>query len=240
MLAEERRLQLVDWTRRDGRIDAGKAARQLRVATETVRRDLDLLERRGILRRVHGGAIALERFTHEYTIPERENLFPDAKRRIAETAARYIPERGCIFVDGGTTTELLSAHLRNHPQLIVVTNNVRLASAVSDSGTKVHLLGGGVRPATLSTLGSAAVEDLRGWNASVAFIGVNGVSKDLTMTAYDPDESRVKRIMMERSDERILLADHSKFGHTYPSHFGALSDVDRVVCDIDTDIEFVD
>ncbi len=240
MLAEERRLQLVDWTRRDGRVDAGQAARKLRVATETVRRDLDVLERRGVLRRVHGGAIALERFTHEYTITERENLFPEAKRRIAETAARYIPQRGCVFVDGGTTTEMLANHLRSLPHLLVVTNNVLLASKVSDSGTKVHLLGGEVRPATLSTLGPRAIAQLSEWNASVAFIGVNGVSHGLEMTAFDPDESEVKRAMMARSDERILLADHSKFGHTYPSSFGLVEDLDRVVCDLDTDIDYVD
>ena len=69
MLAEERRLKLAEWTREDGRLDANVAANKLDVAVETVRRDLDVLQRRGALRRVHGGAIALERFAREYTIP---------------------------------------------------------------------------------------------------------------------------------------------------------------------------
>jgi DeoR family fructose operon transcriptional repressor len=94
LLAEERRLLIVDWTRNDGRIDAAEAATKLGVAAETVRRDLDVLQRRGILRRVHGGAIALERFAHEFTIPERLDRNPDAKKRIAETAAQYIPSSG--------------------------------------------------------------------------------------------------------------------------------------------------
>ena len=71
MLAEERRLQLSEWARVEGRVDANVAASNLDVAVETVRRDLDVLQRRGVLRRVHGGAISLERFAHEYTIPER-------------------------------------------------------------------------------------------------------------------------------------------------------------------------
>ncbi len=79
MLAEERRLLIVDWTRNEGRLNAAEAAIKLNVATETVRRDLDVLQRRGALRKVHGGAIAMERFAHEYTIPERQNLNPDAK-----------------------------------------------------------------------------------------------------------------------------------------------------------------
>jgi DeoR family fructose operon transcriptional repressor len=71
MLAEERRLQIVDWTRAEGRLDATEAALKLNVASETVRRDLDVLERRGVLRRVHGGAISVDRFAHEFTLPER-------------------------------------------------------------------------------------------------------------------------------------------------------------------------
>ncbi len=231
MLAEERRLQLVDWTRDEGRIDAAAAAKKLRVATETVRRDLDVLESRGVLRRVHGGAIALDRFTHEYTMPERENLNPEAKARIAEAAAAFIPEKGCVFVDGGTTTEQLASHLSGKPDLLVVTNNIRLASKIGDSGTKVYVLSGEIRPATLSTVGTRAAEDIDDWNASVAFLGTNGLTPDLRMTAYDTDEASVKKVMMRNSDERILLADHSKFGRTYPANFGHVSELDRVVCD---------
>lgn len=239
MLAEERRLLIVDWTRKDGRLDAGMAAKKLSVATETVRRDLDLLERRGVLRRVHGGAIALERFTREHTIPERENIHPDAKRRIAETASRYLPQEGSVFVDGGTTTEQLAPYLRNRPKLQVVTNNLRLVTAIGDSGTKVHVLAGSVRPTTLSSIGPRTVEDLRDLNAVAAFIGANGVSADLKITAFDNDEAIVKRQMIRNAEEAILLADNSKFGATYPATFAGAADIDRVVSDVDTASEYV-
>ena len=240
MLAEERRLQLVEWTRNEGRIDAGIAAKKLRVATETVRRDLDVLERRGVLRRVHGGAISQERFHKEYTIPERENINPDAKARIANAAAAFIPERGCIFVDGGTTTEQLATHLRDKPELLVITNNIRLASRIGGSGTKVHVLSGQIRPASLSTVGARAAEDLAEWNASVCFLGANGLTADLHMTAFDADESSVKKVMMRNSEERILLVDHSKFRNTYPATFGHARELDRVVCDLETSLAEVE
>jgi len=240
MLAEERRLVIVDWTRNEGRLDAARAARKLNVATETVRRDLDVLERRGVLRRVHGGAIALERFTHEYTIPERENQNPEAKKRIAETAARYLPDSGCIFVDGGTTTEYLASALRGRPQLLVVTNNIRLVQRIGDSETRVHMLSGTVRPTTLSSVGPRTVADLQDLNAVVAFVGANGVSSDLRMTAFDTDEAIVKKQMIANSEETILLVDHSKFGPTYPATFGFAGEMDRVVCDLDTDIDYVE
>lgn len=240
MLAEERRLLIVDWTRNDGRLDAAEAATKLGVAAETVRRDLDVLQRRGILRRVHGGAIALERFAHEFTLPERLDRNPEAKERIAKTAAQYIPSEGCIFVDGGTTTAFLAPELRNRKDLLVVTNSVTLASKIADSSTKTYMLSGRVRPTTLSTVGARTVQDISQHNAVVAFVGVNGISPQLGLTAFDTDEALVKQVMIANSVERILLADNSKFGSTYPVTFGGPADFDRLVTDLDTDSVFID
>lgn len=240
MLAEERRLKLIEWTRVDGRLDANLAASRLDVAVETVRRDLDVLQRRGALRRVHGGAIALERFAHEYTIPERYNRNPEQKQAVADVASAYIPEEGCIFVDGGTTTECLASHLRDKPKLTVVTNNITLASKLADSSTQVTMLGGRIRPATLSAVGAKTVADLQDFNAVVSFLGVNGVGLVGGATAYDTDEALVKKTMMARSAERILLADSSKLGSTYPARFADFKDFDRVVTNVDADPIFVE
>ncbi|MEY3029158.1 MAG: hypothetical protein RL198_555 [Actinomycetota bacterium] len=240
MLAEERRILLVEWTRSDGQLDVGNAAEKLDVTVETVRRDLDLLQRRGLLRRVHGGAIALDRFAHEFTITEREELNPDAKRRISETAAEYIPSEGSIFVDGGTTTLGLARALRDRPKLQVVTSNLSLALRIADSSTKTYVLAGNVRPATLSTVGVRTVEDLSNQNALVAFLGTNGISRDLSFTAYDHDEAAVKRQMMSNSVETIVLADNGKFGATYPATFGRAEDFDRLVTDVDTHSSYAD
>jgi len=240
MLAEERRLLIVDWTRDEGRLDAAEAAVKLNVSTETVRRDLGVLQRRGILRRVHGGAIAMERFAHEYTIPERQGLNPEAKKLIAETAAQYVPDEGCIFVDGGTTTEFLAPALRNRPDLIVVTNSVMLASRIADSSTKTYMLPGRIRPTTLTAASARTVEDLSRLNAVVAFVGINGISSELKLTAFDTDEAAVKNVMMSNAAERILLADNSKFGSSYPATFATPEDFDRLVTDLGTPTSYIE
>lgn len=240
MLAEERRLQLIEWTRLEGKLDVNVAAAKLNVAVETVRRDLDLLQKRGSLRRVHGGAIPNDRFTHEYTLSERMGLNPDKKLAVASLAANYIPSEGCIFVDGGTTTELMAPFLRNRPQLMVVTNNITLASKLADSSTQTIVLGGRIRPATLSAVGAKTASEIQDYNAQVAFIGANGISFEGGIATFDIDEAEVKRAMIQRSGERILLSDSGKFGRSYPSRFADFKDFDRVITDIDIDQEYVE
>lgn len=240
MLAEERRLKLIEWTRIDGRLDANLAAAKLAVAVETVRRDLDTLQRRGALRRVHGGAIANDRYTHEFTIPERMGQNPDKKRVVAEVAAGFLPEEGCIFVDGGTTTDFLAPFLRDKPKLMVVTNNITLASKLADSSTQTVVLGGRIRPATLSSVGAKTVSEVSDYNAVISFIGANGASIPGGVAAFDTDEAQVKRAMMNRSAERILLLDSGKFGPVYPARFADFKDFDRLVTNLDTDQTYID
>lgn len=240
MLAEERRLKLVEWTQADGRLDATLAASKLEVAVETVRRDLDLLQRRGVLRRVHGGALANDRFGHEFTIPERLGRNPEKKKAVAQIAAGFLPDEGCIFVDGGTTTEYLAPFLRDKPKLIVVTNNITLASKLADSSTQTVVLGGRIRPATLSSVGAKTVSEVGYYNAQLSFIGANGVSHEGGIASFDTDEAEVKRAMMLRSSERILLLDSGKFGPVYPARFADFNNFDRLVTNLDADQDYLD
>jgi len=233
VLAEERRMQLLEWSKLEGRIDALAAAGKLQVAVETVRRDLDVLQRRGLLRRVHGGAIAAGRLSHEFTFPERKSRNPEQKRRIAQIACQYLPEEGCVFIDGGTTTEFMAELLRNRPQLMVVTNSVSLAMMISESSTQVFMLGGRVRATTLSAVGARTVEELGSYRAQIAFLGTNGIDLESGFTTVDPDEAAVKRMMIANSTETILLADNSKFGGRYSALFAGFEEIDRIVTDVD-------
>lgn len=233
MLAEERRIQLLEWSRKEGRVDAVDAASRLNVAIETVRRDLDTLQRRGLLRRVHGGAIALNRLPHESSWAERRVSNVDAKGRIAELAAQQLPEEGAVFIDGGTTTEMLTPFLRNRPNLLVITNSIPLGNQVADSGTPVHLLSGRLRPTTLSALGSRTLEDIASFRAQLVMLGSNGVDPKMGFTTSDPEEAAVKRALIAYSQEKIVLADSAKFGAVYPASFALAEDVDRLITDME-------
>ncbi|MEY4311766.1 MAG: hypothetical protein RLZZ571_536 [Actinomycetota bacterium] len=240
MLAEERRLQLVEWSRTEGRIDANDAATRLDVAIETVRRDLDLLQKSGMVRRVHGGAIAVDRIPHEFNLRERRSTNTEAKRRIASVAASQIPLEGAIFVDGGTTTELLAEYLIDRPKLLVITNSIPLGNLVAESSTPVHLLSGRLRSTTLSALGSRTLSDIATFQTQVVFLGTNGISVRAGLTTSDPEEAAVKQAMMKHSQESVVLVDSTKCEEIFPSVFSDGHNLDRLITDIDAPQQFVD
>jgi len=235
LLTEERRLAIVELAQKDGRIDVVNAANAFSVAVETIRRDLDVLQRRGLMRRVHGGAIALDRFSREYSVAERRSLNSEVKQKIAAVAVQYLPQSGTIFVDAGTTTEFLFPFLRDKKDLTVVTNSLLLATDIGDSTTNVILLSGRIRPITLSAVGDLALNAMENFHADIAFLGTNGVDVNIGFTTPDSDESAVKRKMIAHARETILMVDSSKFGKSFATRFAKLSEIDRVVTDLGAD-----
>ena len=179
MLTEERRMAIVDKAKIEGRVDVVSAAQEFSVAVETIRRDLEVLQRRGLMRRVHGGAIALDRFSREYSVAERRSLNYENKVKIAEIASHYIPHSGTIFLDAGTTTECLGPFLRDNKDLTVITNSLTLATQIGDSSTHIILLSGRIRPITLSAVGELALSAMENFHADIAFVGTNGVSTEI-------------------------------------------------------------
>lgn len=233
MLAEERRLQLIELAKLEGRVDAAQAANRMKVAVETIRRDLELLQRQGLMRRVHGGGILVDRFPAEYSVSVRRTQNGEIKSRIAEVASQYIPRSGTVIVDAGTTTEFLAPYLRDRPEITVVTNSLNLSLAIGESTTNLVFVGGRIRPITLSTVGTLALTNISEIFASVTFLATNGIDARAGLTTPDIDEAEVKRAMVRNSEECIVLADSTKFGQRFGSRFADLNSIDRVVTDLD-------
>src|SRR5690606_34645804 len=144
---------------------------------ETVRRDLTSLERRGLLRRVHGGAIPVERLGIEPAVADREGRMAGQKERIAKAALDELPDGGAIILDAGTTTVRLAEMLPHDRELTVVTHGLPVATVLATrSNITLHLLGGLVRGRTLAAVGSWAELAMRDVFADVAFLGTNGIT----------------------------------------------------------------
>ena len=232
MYAEERQQEIVRLARTDGRVDVTALAESLNVTAETIRRDLTSLERAGVLRRVHGGAIPVERIGFEPALATRDTVLTSEKERIAKAAVAELPEEGAIILDAGSTTARLAQVLPTDRELTVVVNSPALATTLSiRNNLHVLLLGGRVRARTMATVDDWALRPLADIYVDVAFLGTNGCSVERGLTTPDPAEAAVKRAMIGAARRSIVLADHTKIGNDYLARFGRLADIDLLITD---------
>src|SRR5688500_1153342 len=240
MYAEERQQEIVRRARAQGRVDVAALAEALTVTAETIRRDLTTLERVGVLRRVHGGAIPVERIGFEPALATRDSVLIAEKERISKAALAEVPEDGSIILDAGSTTARLAQSLPGDRELTVVVNSPVIATMLGTRpNLNVLLLGGRVRGKTLATVDDWALRPLADMYVDVAFLGTNGCSVERGLTTPDPAEAAVKRAMINAARRVVLLADHTKIGNDYLARFGELSDLDLLITDAGLDDELV-
>lgn len=236
MYAEERQQEIVRLARSNGRVDVATLAGTLQVTTETIRRDLTVLERAGVLRRVHGGAIPAERLGFEPALATRDSVLIHEKERIAAMALAEVPSEGSIILDAGSTTARLAEALPTDRELTVVVNSPVIATLLgSRPNLNVLLLGGRLRARTLATVEDWALRAIADLYVDVVFLGTNGCSVRRGLTTPDPAEASVKRAMIAAARRAVLLADHTKFGNDHFARFGSLTDLDLIVTDSDVE-----
>ena len=241
MYATERQQEILRRAREDGRVEVKDLAEALDVTPETVRRDLTLLERRGLLRRMHGGAIPVERLGIEPAVADREHRMAGQKERIAKAALDELPEGGSIILDAGTTTIRLAELLPTDRELTVVTHGLPHAMLLSARpNLTVHLLGGTIRARTLAGVGSWVERALGEVFADVAFVGTNGITVERGLTTPDLAEARVKRALIGAARRTVVLTDHTKFGLIDFAQVAGLEAIDTVITDTGLEPELVD
>ncbi|MBE3009938.1 DeoR/GlpR transcriptional regulator [Microbispora sp. NEAU-D428] len=236
MYAEERQQEILRAARDAGRVDVVTLAERFGVTTETIRRDLTALERAGVLRRVHGGAIPVERLGFEPALAARDEVLTAEKERIAKAALAELPQDGAVVIDAGSTTSRLVQALPPDRELTVVVNSPPLATVLAARpNLTVLMLGGRVRGRTLATVEDWAIQQLSQLNVDVAFMATNGCSVAKGLTTPDPAEAAIKRAMIACADRAVLLADHTKFSGTYLARFATLGEIDVVITDTGLD-----
>lgn len=239
MYAAERQQRIMAEARSAGRVEVAALADALSVTPETVRRDLTELERRGTLRRVHGGAIPVDRLELEPTLATRTRRLAEEKRRIAVRAIEELPEEGAVLLDSGSTTLAVAELFPRTLELTVLTNSVAAAAHLSTHpGINLYLVGGRIRGVTGAAVGEWAVSALRDICVDVAFIGTNGFSAARGLTTPDQSESLVKRAMVSAARRRVLVSDATKSGDDHLHRFADFADLDLLITDtgLDTDV----
>lgn len=226
MYAEERQREIIERLQRKGKVSVEALAEIFGVTAPTIRADLGILEGRRLLRRTHGGAIALETTLYEPPYAERERSRQAEKSRIGAAAAARVHDHETVILDAGTTTFEIAVRLKDRIGLTVVTNSLEAAWELMDTPTghiEIIVVGGNVHASRRATLGPLAVEFLSRLRVDRAFIGVNGVDRDAGWTVVDFDAAHVKRAMMAHAREATVVADSSKLGAAAFASIGPLS-----------------
>lgn len=237
MYQEERHAAIVTKARSNGRVDVGELAAEFDVTPETVRRDLTTLERHGVVRRVHGGAIPVERLGFEPGLHARDAAMASEKARIARAALAELPAEGAILLDAGTTTARLAEMLPTDREFTVVTNAVPIAMTLSTRpNVTVLTVGGRVRGRTLAMVDQWALRTLADTFVDVAFMGTNGISLERGLTTPDVGEAAVKHAMIGAARRVVVLADHTKVGNDCFARFGSLDEIDAFITDDRLDV----
>lgn len=237
--AEERQQAIASEVRARGRVAVADLAQRFDVTGETVRRDLGVLARQGILQRVHGGAVRPDVIVvaDEPGLEERSQARLAEKSAIGIAAQRFVPPPGgSVIFDAGTTTLQAALALPADRDLSVVTNALPLAAHLSTlSRCDVTLVGGRIRGKTLAAVGAAAVAAFGQFRASVVFVGANGLSLEHGLSTPDREEAAVKSAMIAAANRVVVLVDSSKFNREELVQFGDISDIDAVVTDAGID-----
>jgi DeoR/GlpR family transcriptional regulator of sugar metabolism len=238
VFADERQQRIAEFVAGRGRARISELASHFAVTEQTVRKDLGLLQDQGVLKRTHGGAIALNPLV-DRELAGREATNLEAKRRIARACLELLDDGDATFLDSGTTVgsvarALASAQQGSPPRfrnLTVLTSTLEVAREVADlPGVDHVLLGGQLRRQSDALVGALTIQNLQRFTVQVAFIGVSGFSEDGVSVA-NVAESEVKAAIIERARHVVVPFDASKVGATDFARVCDLDEIETVVID---------
>jgi DeoR family fructose operon transcriptional repressor len=240
MLVHERHNAILQLLHESQSIKATDLIAKFGVSFETVRRDLESLEKEGFLKRVHGGAtLPASDYRKELPFTVRELKRVQEKSELAHTASNFVAEGQSLFLDVSTTnTEFAKVLMKKFERLTILTNSFPISSLLMNkSGFTIIFVGGVVRNAEQCVVGDIAEHFISQFHADTFFMSTSGISLTAGLTDYGIGEIQLKKKMLERSNKVIVLADSSKFNAVSLSSICGLSDVERIVTDTKIDPE---
>jgi DeoR/GlpR family transcriptional regulator of sugar metabolism len=224
--------------RQNGVIRIEELCRQMGVSPATMRRDLDQLERVGVIRRVHGGAVSVESRLEEPMFDDKTSLAAGEKQRIAAAALAFVEPHETVYLDGGSTVLELARLLRERSDITVVTNSLRAGQELAGHGPRLILIGGEFRRLSQTMVGPLTRLLLQELHLDKVFMGTIGMTVKEGLTTTDPSEAFTKELVMRQARQVFVLADSSKVGKVAFARAGRLDDVDVIITDAKVSREF--
>jgi DeoR family transcriptional regulator, aga operon transcriptional repressor len=232
MLIDERRQHILGLIQKQGRVLVGDLSRELNISQITIRKDLDYLQSKGLVRRSHGGALRIQPSTLiDPTLQEKQKQHYREKERIAAAAIKLVEEGQCIILDSGTTTTAIAQGLKRFKHLTVITNAVNIAAELAGTDFEVILIGGSLRKNSFSLVGPLAEDNLEEMHADILFLGVDGFDLEVGLTTPNFLESRVNRAMVKAARRVVAVCDSSKFSRRSLSRIVPPGAIHHVITD---------
>lgn len=224
MLTEERFKIIIDKIQEKKAVKINELMELLDTSESTIRRDLNTLHKMRKINKVHGGATIIEASdTQDEEIKIREKINIEEKEVIAKYAAGLIKKNDFIYIDAGTTTELMISHITEN-KATFVTNSIGVAKKLAQRGLKTYIIGGEFKISTEAIVGIEAVQGLMKYNFTKGFFGTNGISERTGFSTPDILEAKVKEEAVKRSTKAYILADESKFNKNSSITFAKLNE----------------
>ena len=219
-----RRKKILEILRRDGQVRVSQLSDALGATVVTIRSDLDALEQDGYLERTQGGAIQTMKNYYNLEFQRRKQEHMENKKAIAAAAAGLVRDGDTLFINSGTTTYFAAVELKQRKNLNIVTNSISVAVELGGLPTfRVILLGGDISAQYSFTYGEDVKEQISRYRANWAILSVDGIQPGTGITTYHAEESVIDRIMMERAQTPIIIADSTKLGRESFSRVSVLT-----------------
>lgn len=231
MLGIERRKVIMERLKNEEKVYVRDLAREFRVTEETVRRDLERLEKEDFLSRNYGGAVLKAPVADALSFTRRTYVNSDGKERIARKAFSVISGLSRIMLDASTTALALLTYLKGERGVTVVTNSARALTIASDGAATLYSTGGRLKPCAMALTGPMAVKTVQSYNADAACVACKGLDLVGGVLDSDEDEAVVKQEMLSRAAKRILLADNMKFNRAAFSVVAPWDTFDMIITD---------
>src|SRR5690348_4245440 len=235
MLAPQRQASILDRVRRHGGARVADLVRVLGVSDMTIRRDIEALAERGLLSKVHGGAVALEGATDEPGYATKSTQQRAEKQAVARAAAELVSPGSAVGISAGTTTAALARELINVPELTVVTNSIPVADVFYHDGRpdQTVMLTGGTRTPSDALVGPVAQEAAARINLDLLFLGVHGMSARAGYTTPNLSEADTNRSLVAAARRLVVLADHTKWDLVGFATIAVLAEAHILISDAD-------
>jgi len=227
----DRHAKIQNLVRAKGFVTIEHLATQFDVTPQTIRRDINLLSREGVIHRYHGGA-GLPPSTENVAYTQRKVLCLKEKEQIARMVSACIPDHASLFINIGTTTEEIAKLLCGHQRLRVITNSLNVASILAgNENFEIIVAGGLVRPRDGGIVGPLTIDFIQQFRVDFGIIGISGIDVDGTLLDFDYREVRAARAIIDNSRKVFLAADHTKFGRNAMVRLGSIDEIDALFTD---------